>query len=78
MKWLFDFPSLSLWCPRFRMFCELRKNLNFCCYCELLLGDKFKQVLTIFFWVSKMFICWKILKGVGVLEMDKLFCFTLM
>jgi len=25
-----------------------------------------------------MFICYKILKGVGVLEMDKLFCFTLM
>lgn len=60
------------------MSCELRRNLIFCCYCELLLGDKFKQFLTKFFWVSKMLICYKILKGVGVLEMDKLFCFTLM
>jgi hypothetical protein len=58
---------------------ELGRNLILSCCYELLLKDKFKQALTkSFFSVSRMFICWKMVKGVGVFELDALFCFTLM
>jgi hypothetical protein len=58
---------------------ELGGNLILgCCY-ELLFEVKFKQALTkSFIWVSKMFLCWKIVKGVGVLELDEVFYSTIM
>jgi hypothetical protein len=58
---------------------ELGGNLILSCCYELLFEDKFKQALIkSFIWVSRMFLCWKIVKGVGVFELDEVFCFTLM
>jgi len=45
IEWPFDFPSLFMWCPRFRMLRELRGNLIFHYFYEKLFRDNFKQTL---------------------------------